>query len=242
VQVVRVFGLTLILIDCDDDYAAHWNRWYDLDHIPEFLALPGVVAARRYLASSELLAARPPSAIAGLGPGLARYCTLVMVGPDAAAAAIGREGMAAVHNRLIDVEGRMPDWSRITPRYIDGFDLVAATAGSGMPVSVDALAHLAHRGVLIELRSDNVADRASGQSGVLAHLEFRISALPGVDAPWDEEPANASARPDRLDLYLLDRDPAEIARSSTARFISAPDASVVFQGLFRTIDALQYGN
>ena len=239
---MRVFGLTLILIDCDADYAAHWNRWYDLDHLPEFLALPGVVAAHRYLASPELLDARPPSAIAELGPGLARYCTLVMVGPDAAAAAIGREGMAAVHNRLIGVEGRMPDWSRITPRYIDGFDLVAATAGSGMPVSVDALAHLAHRGVLIELRSAEDADHPSFESGVLAHLEFTISALPGVETPWDEEPANTSARPDRLDLYLLDRDPAEIARSSTAHLIPAPDASVVFQGLFRTIDALRYEN
>jgi hypothetical protein len=98
------------------------------------------------------------------------------------------------------------------------------------------------RGVLIELRSAEAADRLSCESGVLAHLEFTISALPDVETRWDEEPVNASARPDRLDLYLLDRDPAEIARSSTARLIPAPDASVVFQGLFRTIDALRYEN
>src|SRR5262249_27491815 len=127
-------------------------------------------------------------------------------------------------NRLMGVEGRMPDWDRIAPRYIDGFDLLDACPGPSMPVAKDALAHLAHRGILAELhvlgdaadwsplQRDHVAPLLA-QPGVLAGLHFPASPLPDVDAPWESGAPDVVAppRPTRLDLYLLDQDPAAVA-------------------------------
>ena len=265
---MRVAGINFITIDCDPGYAPEWNRWYDLDHIPEFLALPGVVGATRYVATPELEAVRPESPMPDLAPGTARYCTIVQVGPDAEGATAGRAGMADVHNRLMPVPGRMPDWSRISPRFIEGYDLVAAQPGQGVPVHVDALAHLGHCGILAELHRVDQTDRgADGQPrawlegthvaglvevpGVMAVLRFVPHGLPPVEAPWqqdsDAEPAVDSLPTSSplLDLYLLDRDPAELAsplrdRSDATRRNAAGAPPRLFHGTFRVIEPLRY--
>jgi hypothetical protein len=258
---VKVVGANFILIDCDPSYAAHWNRWYDMDHLAEFLGLPGVVAARRYVASPELHDTRVGAVAEGLGHGQAAYCTIVLVGPDGDGAAAGRAGMAATHNRLMDVAGRMPDWDRISPRYIEGFDLAALAAPASVPVSPDALLHLAHRGVLVELfdAEDQPAaeqwldevhiPRLLDQPGALGAARFRPASLPEVEAPWAAgAPAAASTGVVRLlELVLLEPEPAGIAAAlrtssdSTATGRSrGPRPARSFHGVFRTITALDY--
>ncbi len=41
-------GLLVAMIDIDGEYEGEFNRWYDGEHIPELLAIPGFRAARRY--------------------------------------------------------------------------------------------------------------------------------------------------------------------------------------------------
>ena len=41
-------GLLLALVDVPPEIEADFNRWYDTEHIPERLAVPGFRAARRY--------------------------------------------------------------------------------------------------------------------------------------------------------------------------------------------------
>lgn len=41
-------GIIFALLDCDDDAVADWNRWYDLEHLPPNVALPGVLSGQRY--------------------------------------------------------------------------------------------------------------------------------------------------------------------------------------------------
>jgi hypothetical protein len=256
--VARVLGFTFITIDCEPAYAAWWNRWYDLDHLPEFLACDGVVATRRYRATAELVAARPPTTVADLADGRGEYCTSAAVGPDEDRAAAGRAAMAAVHDRLMPVPGRMPDWDRIAPRFIEGYDVVAARPGPGVPVATDALAHLAHRGILVELHDiDAASGAAAGDAGdaddpagdallaapgVLARLRTVPHTLPPVEAPWLDGAAEgdgpAAPRPvPQLDLYLLAPDPAELL--SVLAEASAPTAATRrFHGTWRTINGL----
>jgi hypothetical protein len=241
---VRVSGINFITIDCEPDYAGWWERWYDQDHIPEFLAHPGVTHAHRYRATPELVAARPPTAVDGLADGLGAYCTIIGVGPDDAGADAGREAMAAVHNRLMPVPGRMPDWDRIAPRFIEGYDLTDARPGAGVPVAVDALAHLRHGGVLAELHDPDADPAVTGDGrdailavpGVLAGLRFAAHPLPFVEAPWEEgtgaPPDTAPAVP-RLDLYLLEPDPADLVDALLAA-AAAGAASCRFHGTWRT--------
>jgi len=251
--------MNLILIDCDPGYAEVWNRWYDTDHLAEFLALDGVVAAHRYVAPPDLQATRQGPAPEGLAPGSAAYCTIVLVGPDAEAAAVGRAGMAATHNRLIGVAGRMPDWERISPRYIEGFDLATVAAAASVPVIADARLHRGHRGVLVELfdTDDPTATEAwldavhiprlLVEAGVDSAARFHPAPLPDVEAPWagdGSEPASSGTLR-LLVLVLLDTDPGLIAPALRARSDASqrdqPGECRSFHGVFRRIQNLDYG-
>ncbi len=250
--------MNLILIDCDPGYAEVWNRWYDTDHLAEFLGLEGVVAARRYVAPPDLEPTRQGPAGEGLDPGSAVYCTMVMVGPDAGAGAIGRVGMAATHNRVIDVPGRMPEWDRITPRYIEGFDLDTVAASGSVPVIADALLHVAHRGVLVELF--DTADQQATESwldgthipallevpGVIAAARFHPALMPDVEAPWADEDAdsNAGETVRLLVVVQLEADPDEIADALRVASDATAGGTVggrrVFHGAYRSIQGLDY--
>jgi hypothetical protein len=259
---VKAAGVNLILIDCEPAYAAWWNRWYDMDHLTEFLGLPGVVAARRYVATEDLRATRSGSETAGLGRDEAAYCTIVFVGPDRDGVAEGRAGMAATHNRLFAVPGRMPDWDRIDPRYVEGFDLDTVSAAEAVPVKADALLHLGHRGVLVEL-FDTEDREAAGRwldtvhiprllevPGVLAAARFHPGSLPDVEAPWaDNADGEGSTGGVRLfTLVLIETDPSlaaanlrECSDSTVDGRKSGPDVIRAFHGLYRTIAPLDYG-
>jgi len=258
---MRAVAINFILIDCDPGYAAHWNRWYDTDHLAEFLGLPGVVGTRRYVATAALQRTRIGPAAEGLASPDAAYCTIVLVGPDVAGAEVGRAGMAATHNRLMGVPGRMPDWERIAPRYIEGFDLAAIVAGSS-PVAPDALLHVAHRGVLVELWDIDDAGAAArwldtvhipalaAAEGVLAVARFTPGTLPPVEAPWEDGQPDAGAGaapagPVRLlVLVQLEADPESVLDELRARSdgtVPPSGARRVFHGVYRTIDPLEYG-
>ena len=43
-------GLLLVMMDIDPEHEEDFNRWYDEQHVPERLAIPGFVRARRYRA------------------------------------------------------------------------------------------------------------------------------------------------------------------------------------------------
>lgn len=43
-------GLLLVMMEIDPQHEAEFNRWYDEQHVPERLAIPGFLSARRYRA------------------------------------------------------------------------------------------------------------------------------------------------------------------------------------------------
>ena len=43
-------GLLLVMMDIDPENEEEFNRWYTEEHIPERLAIPGFISARRYRA------------------------------------------------------------------------------------------------------------------------------------------------------------------------------------------------
>lgn len=43
-------GLLLVMTDIPAELDAEFNSWYDTEHVPERLAIPGFVSARRYRA------------------------------------------------------------------------------------------------------------------------------------------------------------------------------------------------
>jgi hypothetical protein len=43
-------SLLLVMVDVAPDHEEELNRWYDREHIPERMAIPGFVRARRFVA------------------------------------------------------------------------------------------------------------------------------------------------------------------------------------------------
>lgn len=48
--------MMLALLDVAAEHTVDYNRWYDLDHMPEHLAKPDVLTGRRYAAPRDLRA------------------------------------------------------------------------------------------------------------------------------------------------------------------------------------------
>ena len=42
-------GFLLVMMDCPQSIEEEFNAWYDTEHIPERLAVPGIVSARRFV-------------------------------------------------------------------------------------------------------------------------------------------------------------------------------------------------
>lgn len=42
-------ALLLVMIDVDPDYDDEFNRWYEEEHFPERVGLPGFLSARRFV-------------------------------------------------------------------------------------------------------------------------------------------------------------------------------------------------
>jgi hypothetical protein len=55
---VQSSGVIVAALDSVPDAIESWNRWYDLDHLPPNVALPGIMSGRRYIAGPELNALR----------------------------------------------------------------------------------------------------------------------------------------------------------------------------------------
>src|SRR5262249_7371484 len=51
---VKIEGMMLALLDIPADYTEEYNRWYDLDHMPEHVAKADVLMGRRYVAPRNL--------------------------------------------------------------------------------------------------------------------------------------------------------------------------------------------
>jgi hypothetical protein len=57
-------GLLLVTMDVDEEYEEELNDWYDEEHVPERLACPGFISARRYRLAE------------GSSPGQSRYLAI----------------------------------------------------------------------------------------------------------------------------------------------------------------------
>ena len=41
-------GIFMVYVDIDAQHAQEFNEWYNKEHLPEFLSVPGILSAARY--------------------------------------------------------------------------------------------------------------------------------------------------------------------------------------------------
>lgn len=203
-------GILFALLDIPVEDTDAYNRWYDLDHLPEHVAKDDVLWGRRYVATRAERQAdgvRTGAATAGHPP----YATVYALGgasplddPQVAA------GWTELDRTLVRA-GRF--WRGGSVATAGRWALTGARARSSCPVRSEAVCNLAHRGIVVALGratgSEREAAEAAGRwweqqlgdpllevDGVLAVLAFR---------PVGRGPADRL-----LHILLCEGEPAEV--------------------------------
>jgi hypothetical protein len=179
---VKVDGVPLAVLDVPAERTADFNRWYDLDHLPEHQFKGDTLQARRYVAPRAL---RTSAGVEvpefGYGPYLTTYLhggPIDLVSDEAA-------GLWRDKDRSLVRQGRY--WTEGRPVHSSHWRLERSLARPSCLVSEDAIPYLAHRGVVVALGRAPSGNRRQeavdwwerthlvdlfGVRGVLAALRF----------------------------------------------------------------------
>ncbi len=238
-------GIVIALIDVPGEHTVDYNLWYDLDHLPEFAALPGMVLGRRYMAPPEYRALRPPSPLPELADGRGTYCTTYLIADD---------DLDAVQKRWADLGDELRAQRRIFRHGkiadVGFYRRVHMAVRDDVPAATHAAPHLGHTGIMVVLtevadaaRRDDVdrwfrevhAPDLLGVNGVIAAMRFARADGPGGRY---------------ANVYLLEGDPPETVLDLQRRTpelrergrVPAPGGAsqILFQGVFRPVLPMQY--
>jgi hypothetical protein len=198
-------GALVAMIDMPAELTAAYNRWYDLDHLPEHVSKGDVLQGRRYVAPRDLqgLGALDGDLVEQHAP----YLTIYYFGiPD-----FDREEAWngwAVKDRGLLKAGRFFKEGRIV---MSGQWRAAGTrTRPSVLVGEEAVPYLAHRGVIVavgRVASDRRADALRWWDDV--HLPD-LFAVDGVLAALRFDPVG-DADPDLLlHVLLLEHDPTAV--------------------------------
>ena len=221
-------GIIFASVDTDHANIETWNRWYDLEHLPPNIALPGITTGRRYVAPPELHAVREPAEpLEGFENGKGVNVTIYTLCGDPPEVI----GEMTRHRDVLESEGRMDGAGR---RVVRAGDAMTWTWGLGDPELLPAhqdLPHLAHTAIRVVLRrgGDMAAETETAPSavvteGVHAVLSFAATFLEGVDC----------------DLYLLEGDPAEVTLRCRRDAPYPTDAEILLDAPFALVVPFDY--
>jgi hypothetical protein len=155
---MQVTGILLALLDMPPEHAEAYNRWYDLDHMPEHVAKDDILYGRRYVATTALR--QSPGIESGpLTNGHPPYATIYSFGgPLDFAGDQATRGWTDL-DRQITKAGRY--WRQGSVALAGRFRLESARARPSVLVQERAVPHLAHRGIIVAIgRVGGAEDRA----------------------------------------------------------------------------------
>lgn len=193
---MKVTGISLALLEMPSEHTQEFNRWYDLDHLPEHVSKDDVLMARRYVATPETVAL-PGIQTADLTAGHPPYASVYFFGgpldfmSDEAFA-----GWREMDRRIIKA-GRF--WTQGRVAFASWWKLATASARPSIHISEHAIPHLPHQSIVLILGKASSSEHT--QDAVAWWEETQASDLqdiPGVLATMRFEPALA----DEAELLL----------------------------------------
>ncbi|MDO8365128.1 MAG: hypothetical protein Q7V88_19720 [Actinomycetota bacterium] len=198
---MKINAISVALLDVQRDHR-HFNRWYDMDHMPEHVSKADVLCGNRYVATGPTRRAAGVLADPLTG-GHPPYATIYSYGGpldfrDEAALAGWTD-----KDRGIVRAGRY--WQPGTVGHGSAWRHVQAQARRSLHVSEDAIAYLPHRTVVFSI--GRVADREKAAAWWQATQADAILDLEGVVAVRTFAPADTADADLMLHLVLSDADP-----------------------------------
>jgi hypothetical protein len=226
---LKLRGIILAAVDTDADAIESWNRWYDLEHLPPNIALPGIASGRRYVATPELVAARlPEEPLSGFENGKGLHITIYLTDGDPV------EAIGVMTERREDLEfaGRMDGAGNRVVRAGDAMHLSWTVSDPKLLLDEDDVAHTGHRAIRIVMRrgGDPVGTRATAeaavaQSGVHGVVSYSAQFQAGLEC----------------DIYLLEDSAADTISGLRSNAPYPADAQILLDAPFDLITPLDYG-
>jgi len=224
-------GIILAVLDCDADAIEAWNRWYDLEHTPPNVWLPGVMLSRRYVSPPDLHELRqvdPTSAFAG---GRGTFITVYTVCEEPAATVAG---MSTLRDKLY-AEERMnfPPEKKVV-RDGDALTLLGAVSAASLKLPREEVPFVGHTAVLVIQRT--------GSDAVASWYEQewapRVVSLEGVHGVMTLQ---SSRRADaRTDFVFFEGDAVEQTGAIRAGAPHHAEAAISADAPFLLIEPLRY--
>jgi len=221
-------GIIFAVVDTDAAAIESWNRWYDLEHLPPNIALPGIMSGRRYVATPELVAARLPSEpLGGFDAGKGLHVTIYVTCGDPA------EAITVMTSRRDDLEaaGRMAGAGNRVVRAGDAMRLAWALSDPGLLLDEADVPHLGHTAIRVVLRrggGDEVrsatAPAAVTVDGVHAVASYEAEFQAGIEC----------------DVYLLEGDAGALTAALRAAADYPAQADVLLDAPFDAIVPFDY--
>jgi len=225
---VDVSGIIFASVDCDADAVEDWNRWYDLEHLPPNIALPGIMSGKRYAAPPALHDVREPAdRLEGFADGRGVHVTVYTLNGDPAQVLAD---MTTYRNKL-EAAGRMFAPEKKIVRAGDAMTWSWGVADPALKADPIDIPHVQHTAIRVVLRRggddaarDDVAPAAVAVDGVHAVLGHRSITDPSRE----------------LDLYLLEGDPAAVTRAARAAAPYPAGTEVLLDAPFQLIVPFDY--
>jgi hypothetical protein len=199
---MKINAIAIALLDIAAEYTQTYNRWYDLDHLPEHISKGDVLAGRRYVAPVGLRAAPAVNAgetTGGHPPYATMYC---YGGPMDFMSQEARDG-GAIKDRVITKAGRY--WMGGKVPYMSNWHHVESRARRSIQVAEDAIAYLPHRGMILALgAAPSVARRDEASAWWRATQEIELLDLPGVLAVLEFRPTTDGVAEQLLHVVLCE--------------------------------------
>ncbi|MBI3743814.1 MAG: hypothetical protein HY261_05935 [Chloroflexi bacterium] len=244
---MHVTAIGIGFIDAKPGAEEEFNRWYDLDHLPENVAIEGITGGRRYVATPDCKAARGAQPIEALSDGKGTFCTTYLFsGADIAPA---RAEMTSLAKRLAE-DGRM--YRRARTAYFSTFRLARTFVRKGLPMAPEAAPWFGHTGIIVWMGdcADAVehARRLNWYDDV--HLPDLLEAQ-GILAGFRLEGMTPAEQYRIVNLLFVDGDPTASMRDIMSRVPKWKAAGHLlesrpgvfkeqFRSPFRFISPLQY--
>jgi hypothetical protein len=233
-------GMMLALMDIPADSTEEYNRWYDLDHLPEHVAKPDVIMGRRYVAPGVLRAEPgviPSELLGGYPPYLTTYW---FGGPLDMLSEEARGGWLGLDRNLVK-GGRF--WRPGRSLYAARWRVSSSHTRPDCRVSQRAVPYLAHRGVIVALgralSGDRLAEAAGWWDAVHLPDLFSVPGLLGavrLHSP-DGEQSDLVAH-----LLLCDKAPETVLRGleQAKRYWTAVGRYPAHGGVYEALAFLAY--
>lgn len=228
---MQATGIIFAGLDCDADSIEEWNRWYDLEHVPPNVSMPGVMLGRRYVATPDLHGCRVVDATSGFAHGRGTFLTIYTLCGDPANAFTD---MTVLRDKLYAGNRMTFPPEKKAVREGDVLALQWAVADASRSCVAEDVPFVGHTSLL-------VVQRRGGSAVGEWYRDTWAPAVVALDGVHGVMSLISATREGlELDIVFLEGDAVTQTRIIRAAAPHHADATIVLDTPFASIDPLRY--